>query len=502
MRRGYRVVSGILIALGILWLADSRAWAKDVAYDVVVKISVKKRYPDPYRPWTKSDPTEVVGSGVIVEGNRILTNAHIAGYASQIFVQPNLSTKKYLATAQVVVPGLDLALITVDNKDFFKGRKPLPLDKTIPKVRDKVTVYGYPIGGDQLSTTQGIISRIEYCEFTQFTTALRIQVDAALNPGNSGGPAVVDGKIVGLSFSGLQTADNIGYLIAADEIAQFLDDVADGKYDGKPQLDGEVLAPAENEALRDKLGMTEEDGGLVVWEPSLGQSIPSPLKPWDVITHVGDHRVDQHGLVTVRDDLRLSLEYLVPRLAKNGTVRIKVIREGKRIEVDVPAPRKLSRVIPYLDNTYPRYFIHGPLVFSTVSQEAVESLGGAAEPWMRFKKNPILRRQFDPPAFAGEELVMLAHELLPHRISKGYEGTLLPVVDQINGTKVKNLAHLVELIRDAKGEFLTITFQGRYPPMVFRRQALLDATEDILSDEGIRNQCSPDLKPIWEGKKK
>jgi hypothetical protein len=62
---------------------------------------------------------------------------------------------------------------------------------------------------------------------------------------------------------------------------------------------------------------------------------------------------------------------------------------------------------------------------------------------------------------------------------------------------VRNLAHLVELLRDAKDEFLTIDLAGLAAPMVFRRDEALKATDDILSDEGIRKQYSDDLEKVW-----
>ena len=60
----------------------------------VVKIFSTMRYPDPYKPWTKGSPSEATGTGVVIKGKRILTNAHVVNYASQIQVQANQAGDK------------------------------------------------------------------------------------------------------------------------------------------------------------------------------------------------------------------------------------------------------------------------------------------------------------------------------------------------------------------------------------------------------------------------
>ena len=110
------------------------------------------------------------------------------------------------------------------------------------------------------------MSRIEFSPYYHFVMGLRVQIDAALNPGNSGGPAFSKGRLVGLVFSHIPTAQNIGYLIPVEEIRMFLDDLADGTYNGKPQI-LDLLQTVENDALRAKLGLPKGTGGLMVTEP-------------------------------------------------------------------------------------------------------------------------------------------------------------------------------------------------------------------------------------------
>src|SRR5262249_50277982 len=218
--------------------------------DSIVKLTSVLRVPNPVRPWAKQNPVELGGTGVVIDGKRILTVAHLVTYAEEIYVRPGQGGDRVEAKVAAIAPGIDLAVLTVDpaEAEFFDRRPPLPRAKDLPQVPSKVEVKGFPIGGNTLSTTQGIVSRIEYAYFDTGSMGLRIQVDAAINPGNSGGPALVDGKMVGLVW-GQAGAENVGYLIANEEVDDFLKDIADGRYDGKPSPDEQWQA-LENEALR------------------------------------------------------------------------------------------------------------------------------------------------------------------------------------------------------------------------------------------------------------
>jgi len=480
---------------------STAASARDGVRASLVKLYVTQRPPDLRCPWKKENPIEGSGSGVIIEGNRILTNAHVVLHANRVFLQADESTEKVTGDVAFIAPELDLAIVTARDPSFFKGRKPLPLASDIPSIKQTVNVYGYPEGGDQLSVTEGIVSRIE-CATTEFGgMVVRIQVDAALNPGNSGGPAVVDGKIVGLVFSKINKADNIGYLIAAEEIRRFLDDVADGTYDGKPVLCAVELLTTENATLRERLGLKNGMDGIMVRDLHVPME-ESPLRRWDVIMAIGDHPIDRQGNVRIRDDLRLNFNYFVPKLAVNGKVPLTVLRDGRQLHLDVPVTAKVNRLMPCLGNDCPRYFIHGPMVFTPMTQELANALSGPeSELYLRSYNNPLLSRQCDCQVFPGEELVVLGDRLLPHEISKGYDATWYAIVEKINGVKVRNLVHLVELIRDARGKYLTVELCGRHDLLVFRREELRDVTEETLADEGIRNRCSDDLKDVWEKKK-
>ena len=485
--------------------APAAAPASSTVENSVVKIFATLRRPDLGKPWTKQSPTEVTGSGMIIEGKRILTNAHVVLYASQVQVQANQSGDKVSATVEAVAPGIDLAVLKLDDASFFDAHPPLERAAAVPDIKDPVLVYGFPTGGTSLSITKGIVSRIDFASYNYPTSGLRVQIDAAINPGNSGGPALVGDKVIGLAFSHLTNAQNIGYIIPCEEIELFLKDVADGKYDGKPAIFDECQV-LENTALRAFLKLDKGIDGVVVREP-FDNAPAYPLKQWDVITKIGDTPIDVQGMVKVGKSLRVRFGYLVQHLARDGKVPLTLVRAGKEMTVQLPVSPDRPKLIPFLRGAYPSYFVFGPIVFSNASEEILAGLtagttGGQMNTILSMTGNPLVTRRGDKPAFPGEELVIVPSPFFPHKLSKGYVSPAAKIVESINGTAVKNLAHLVELLREAKGEFVVIAFVGRgSETLVLPRAEAQQATEEILSDNGVRAQGSADTLAVWNATK-
>lgn len=473
--------------------------------NTVVKIFSTMRFPDLGKPWTKQAPRESTGSGVVIEGKRILTNAHLALYASQVQVQANQSGDKLSASVEFVAPGIDLAILKLEDESFFDTHKPLPRAAKLPAVKDAVLVYGFPTGGASLSITKGIVSRVEFTAYSYPTSGLRVQIDAAINPGNSGGPALVGDQMVGLAFSRLGGGDNIGYIIPVEEIDIFLKDVADGRYDGKPAMFDE-LQTLENPALRAFLQLDKAIQGIVVREPSSSEA-SYPLKTWDVITKIGDTPVDVQGMIDAGDRLRVRFAYLVQKIAVNDKVPLTIMRAGKELKVELPVKPTQPRLAIDLQGGYPPYFICGPIAFSPGTAQLVASFfsaGGnsvAALNALTVRGNPLITRRSDPPAFEGEELVVITSPFFPHRLANNYSNPVGGVLKSVNAQPVKNLAHLVTLLRDSKDEFFTFEFdQHGGETLVFPRKEMIAATEEILTDNGVRSQASPELLAIWNAK--
>lgn len=164
-------------------------------------------------------------------------------------------------------------------------------------------------------------------------------------------------------------------------------------------------------------------------------------------------------------------------------------------------------MITDLEGAYPSYFVYGPMVFSDATNEF---LGAAVRDrqasglmgMLTFLGSPLITRVADKPAFEGERLVVVTSPFFPHKLGKGYGNPACQVVKTVNGHPIKNLAHLVEVLRDLKDEFVTFEFNMRTAgeTIVFPRAEMVAATNDILTDNGIRSQGSPDVLKIWEAK--
>ena len=492
---------GLICLASLTGLASSETASTTTTSEVresVVKIFATYRGPDFARPWTKQAPQELSGTGFVIEGNRILTNAHVVEQATRIYVQPPNSADKLRAEVIGISLEMDLAVIQLikdgEREDFHSNHPILELSDALPTIGSTVQAIGYPMGGEQVSITEGVVSRIEYTEYNMEAQGLRIQVDAALNHGNSGGPVVLDGKVCGVVFSGVEYAENIGYVIPAEEVHLFLSDISDGEYNGPERLYDARFQTCENDALRDFLGLSKDQTGIVYSRPI--EDSEQPLEEWDVLDMVGDYDIDNAGMVTRDDNLRLHWRYFMRELSDNGSVPVTVIRDGESVGINLKVTNKRDELVPFIGNDYPEYFICGPMIFTPVRREHFYNLYlgyGIVD------GSPIGLHINDERETPGQEYVVLAATFLPHAITKGYEVFGNPTLKSVNGIEITSVSHLVEVLRDNDEETLQFKFFDRsQESLIFNADELMDSTEEVLEDNSIRRQGSDRFMDIWE----
>src|SRR5213075_2190904 len=259
----------------------------------LVRITATEVEPDYRAPWNAGALQRGVGAGFVIEGNRIMTNAHVVSNSRYLTVERDGDPNKYPAKVQFVAHDCDLALITVADPDFFKNMLPLKFGG-IPELESTVSAYGYPIGGERMSVTTGIVSRIDFQLYTHSSidSHLAIQISAQINPGNSGGPVMQNAKVVGVAFQGYSgdIAQGVAYMVPTPVIRRFLTDIKDNRYDKYPDL-GITYSKLQNPAQRRFLGLKDDDRGVLVSTVVTAGPSAGFIQPGDVLLAIDDHPI-------------------------------------------------------------------------------------------------------------------------------------------------------------------------------------------------------------------
>jgi len=467
--------------------------------DSVVKIFTTANEVDFYRPWQSQGTKSSGGSGGIITGNRILTNAHVVSDHTFIQVKKNNDSRKYTAEVIAINHECDLALLTVKDPEFFQNVTPLKLGD-LPQVQDSVSVFGYPQGGDKLSITEGVVSRVELTAYSQSArNLLTVQIDAAINPGNSGGPVVQNGKLVGVAMQVLQSGQNIGYTIPTPVIKHFFKDIEDGKLDGFPIL-GIDYSTTENSGLRDYYKLGGRKGGVLVTNVLPFSPADGYIKEGDVILEMDGVAIGEDGTFIFRGDERLSLPYLITTKQVNEEMKINILRNGKPEDISLPLREFAALVAHPKHFDKPSYFIYGGLVFTVLSTDLLKSWGGS---W--WEKAPIDLRHYLMGSGRlnhekRKELVVLLY-VLADDINVGYHQYGNEVIVDVNGQEFSSFKEFVQLLNKIKStqEYTIVQTEGA-SAIILRNENIDQINEAILKRNSIPRQYSLDAAQ-WLGEK-
>jgi len=434
----------------------------------VVKVQVYSARYDWKSPWRIEPSGGGTGTGFLIEGGRIVTNAHVIRDARQVLIKRHHQANPYLARIEAVANDCDLALLRVDDPDFHAGLAPLPIG-ALPEPRSVVTTYGYPAGGQELSSTTGIVSRIEWITYvhTNADSHIAIQTDAAINPGNSGGPVIQDGKVVGVAFQGLPHLQNVGYFIPSTILQHVLDDLKDGRYDGYPDT-GANVAPLLSPAYRKERGLRPSDNGVVV------EAI-EPHGSLDGVVAVGDVLLALDGVGIANDasvplgSVRGPFHHLLDMKQIGDKFRLSVLRGGKQLEVEATARRMMH--FDRVRNAYftaPKYLIYSGLVFMLLDREYLKTYGNA---WPGTIPRELawhfFFRSAEEPDTAEDDVVVLT-SVLRHPVNAQLTVTR-GVLERVDGAAVKSLADVdlaIAAARQKKQRHLKLEYDDGFIDML------------------------------------
>lgn len=458
---------------------------EDITKQAIVKIYTVSKQLNYQEPWTSS-MRQSTGSGAIIENNYILTNAHVVANETFLEVQRYGQRKRYIANVVFVSHQADLAILKVEDEVFFKGVTPLKFG-SLPKVEEKIVVYGYPMGGSTLSATIGVVSRVEHHRYAHSGERfLAIQVDAAVNPGNSGGPALSNGKIVGVVMQVISKSQNIGYLVPVNMVEHFLEDIEDGKYDGYPEL-GVTTQKLENPTIKAFYGLDENTTGKLVADIVYNAPVIDVIKKGDIITSIDGHNIEDDGTVSFREHEYTDFGYFADMHQMGENIKLDIIRDGKKMAVEAEMTRIPDDVLLVKTTEYdvmPSYFIVGGYIFSPLSRNLLLST----------KLNRLKLSYFASqwPTEKKKEVVVLL-KVLASEMSRGHNDFKMWAIEKINGETFDSFKTFYHKVKSFQGKYIVLEDKDGVKLVIDKDKAKANQ-KDILKKYNIEFDRSVDLR--------
>jgi S1-C subfamily serine protease len=482
LSRAVLAVALILSASGVRWVDPDRT-AQVVRS--VVRIVNFQQIPDWFSPWDAGPVRQISGSSFVIAGGLILTNAHVVSDSKLLMLVLNGDPEPHPAEVVFVAHDCDLALVRPKDPRLLTHVPALELGG-LPKLGSSVETIGYPAGGTEVSSTRGVVSRVEVQGYAHSGADRHLigQTDAAINPGNSGGPVVQDGVVVGVAFQAAAGLENVGYFIPTEVVYRFLDDIKDGRYDGYPEL-GLRAVNLENPAARRKAAMGDAETGVRVEGVLPGSSAQGLVRPGDVLLAVDGRIVANDGSVA-DDGFRLPFGMLIDRKLVGEAVKLRLLRDGSRVDVRV----RLTDYQPAhwhanAHDRQPRYFVYGGLVFVPLELETVKTFGDrwAREGDKAFLYEFLFRPEAEPERLREERVVLLRR--LDHPVNASIAWFKNMVVERVNGRRVTSLEDLIKAIDENTGHHDVIEFSDYRRTAVLDRAEVAGANSEILERYGI-----------------
>eukprot|EP00736_Rhodelphis_marinus_P011293 Rmarinus@m.22490 len=502
---------------GLVWLNCvqrniSYVSSLDPRLNSVLKVYAVASSPNFHLPWQNKAPRHSTGSGFVIDDRKILTNAHVVADATHVRVRRYGFPNPFHARVTAIGHECDLAVLSVEDEEFWTDLTPLEFGG-VPSLRDSVTVVGYPLGGDNISITSGVVSRVDVQQYAHAARRLlAVQIDAAINPGNSGGPAFRDDEVVGIAFQNLIGAENVGYVIPIPIVEHFLKEVRNCKVHVGFSSLGVHTQPLHNKHLRDSYGMSKDETGVLVTKVLPTMPSSKTLKKGDIILSIDGHDLANDGSVSFRGPERVSFEHITCMKSTGETCHVKLIRaptlhgeentgslrdkntnksvvRGDTIDLEVEmAPIDNHVPVEHFERS-PDWYIVGGFVFVTFTQPFLHEYGAD---W--YNQSPRLLCHVAMESIRKEpdhEFVVIA-QVLTDEMTVGYENVVHCIVSTLNGIKVKNLRHLANLVDNSDEDFLRFEMTNG-AIVVLHRETAFRGTAEILSRHRIPYFCSPCL---------
>jgi len=483
-----------LILLGLVILAAAgSALAQEEAQGSVVRVRAAIQPYDQFRPWQKKAPYGLNGTGVVLPGGKVLVTAALVANRTEVGLEKPGSAEKCGAEVEAIDYEANLALLRPERADFLKGFRGLALGPAL-RAGDTVEVWQLERNGELLRNQAEILTvgvgryPNDEAGFLQYG----VRVSLPKRDDSYTLPLIRQNQLVGMVMMYDRDSQE-GTAIPGPMIERFLEDAADGKYEGFPTL-GVSWTPLRDPNLREEVLAPKTGGILVTRVNPRGTAGRAGLREGDVLLSVDGMKLDEDG--NYRDPLYgpTAIGNLVRvRPAVGAKARFLISRGGKEMELSGTYDRRARDevAIPTLSfDTQPRYLVAGGLVFQQLTGAYLLEWG---DKWTERAPQRLVElfsfqqeKRADP-----EKKVVFLSQVLPAAINLGYQQYSGLVLEKINGREIRNLTELAAVLDEVQEG--TLIFEFRDDP----GKLVLDAAEVKQRQEEIRKAYGlPDLRKL------
>lgn len=476
----------------------------------IVRITTSSYRANYDAPWTGPESQSWSGTGFVVERQGkiyVVTNAHVVENSIRNGVRFANDYQKFTAKPVCISYQSDLALLEVKDPEFLKKAKPLSLGKMV-NLREKVFTIGFPRGGKELCITKGIVSRIEDGDYSMSNSEmLQVQIDAAVNPGNSGGPVMSNGKVVGVAFQGDWIGQNMNYIIPMPILERFLQEALNGQpYHGYPVLPITVQH-LRNVALRKFYGMTEKQTGVRVKSIDFLSDAHSKLELGDILLEIDSHPISNEGKIDIEGIGNcIHMDYVTHRKFIGDNVALKVIRknaktqkfETKLINVRLDCTPHQAEVVPQCEHDkLPSFYISSGLCLVPLTRNLVED--GNGDDFLNYVVDEGCSIVDSSKRFENEQIVIIKN-VFDCDETDGYEEYENAIIKKINGTVIRNMQDAIQALESNKNEMHEIV-TSRNNTLIIKNMSKAEH-EALMRTHMVDRDCSDDLLPFSNRKHK
>lgn len=482
-----------------------------------------------FRSYGSGFCTEFMIDGVL--SKVIVTNAHCVHEASRINIKRRENSNLFKAVILATLYECDLAIL-LPMGDFWRDIKPLALNSVMPLKGVRVYAAGFPLGGNNISITEGIVSRIVMYDYSNHTKGICVQIDAPINRGNSGGPVLnSEGEVVGITVAKELESSNVsgmGYIIPLLLLKFMIQSINHGSFKHKHatrlasgQTDDDSVGPIYNsfvgtctlpievQHLRNprmhSIFLPNEAGSGQIWTgPDTGVLVLDPavrgLKPHDVLVGINNCKVHNDGEIRlselindfadgVSDSLEVvSFRFLISLKLPNDNIKLYIVRDGKPLTVNVKLTAYKLKM-PGLPNhliypTKPEWLFVMGMVFTPNSHMLIDqctSRGITVRHLYNYGSDTMIMSTLYDTDFTED---------FPPEFS---------ALDAINGTKIASIEDMIKIIypslvrsKDTKqdkeirnSKFLTFTFKNTNNIAILHRDDIESDNEKIMVNLGF-----------------